>query len=134
METTKKTKTMYFAELREIVENASTDEAMQNELLEFIDKEVAAIARRKDKAKERAEKKKNESDALTEKIFATLDEEYMTLDEILPLLDDEEEITKNKVTSRLGKLVKAGRVEKDTVRVEDKKRMAYRKIVEEVAA
>lgn len=134
METTKKTKTMYFAELREIVENASTDEAMQNELLEFIDKEVAAIARRKDKAKERAEKKKNESDALTEKIFAALDEEYMTLDEILPLLDDEEEITKNKVTSRLGKLVKAGRVEKDTVRVEDKKRMAYRKIVEEVAA
>lgn len=134
METTKKTKTMYFAELREIVENAFTDEAMQNELLEFIDKEVAAIARRKDKAKERAEKKKNESDALTERIFAALDEEYMTLDEILPLLDDEEEITKNKVTSRLGKLVKAGRVEKDTVRVEDKKRMAYRKIVEEVAA
>lgn len=134
METTKKTKTMYFAELREMVENNFTDEAMQNELLEFIDKEVAAIARRKDKARERAEKKKNESDALTEKIFAVLDEEYMTLDEILPLLDDEEEITKNKVTSRLGKLVKAGRVEKDTVRVEDKKRMAYRKIVEEVAA
>lgn len=133
MENTKKTKAMYFAELREMVVNW-VDLENQDDLLEFIDKEIAVLERRKEKARERAVERKAESDALTEKIFDALEDEFMTLDDILPLLDDEEDITKNKVTSRLGKLIKAGKVEKEMVKVEDKKRMAYRKVAEEVAA
>lgn len=133
MENTKKTKAMYFAELREMVVNW-VDLENQDDLLEFIDKEVATLERRKEKARERAVERKAESDALTDKIFDALEDEFMTLDDILPLLDDEEDITKNKVTSRLGKLIKAGKVEKEMVKVEDKKRMAYRKVAEEVAA
>lgn len=133
MENTKKTKAMYFAELREMVVNWA-DLENQDDLLEFIDKEIAVLERRKEKARERAVERKAESDALTEKIFDALEDEFMTLDDILPLLDDEEDITKNKVTSRLGKLIKAGKVEKEMVKVEDKKRMAYRKVAEEVAA
>lgn len=133
MENTKKTKAMYFAELREMVVNW-VDLENQDDLLEFIDKEIAVLERRKEKARERAVERKAESDALTDKIFDALEDEFMTLDDILPLLDDEEDITKNKVTSRLGKLIKAGKVEKEMVKVEDKKRMAYRKVAEEVAA
>lgn len=133
METTKKTKAMYFAELREMVVNWA-DLENQDDLLEFIDKEIAVLERRKEKARERAVERKAESDALTDKIFDALEDKFMTLDDILPLLDDEEDITKNKVTSRLGKLIKAGKVEKEMVKVEDKKRMAYRKVAEEVAA
>lgn len=133
MENTKKTKAMYFAELREMVVNW-VDLENQDDLLEFIDKEIAVLERRKEKARERAVERKAESDALTDKIFDALGDEFMTLDDILPLLDDEEDITKNKVTSRLGKLIKAGKVEKEMVKVEDKKRMAYRKVAEEVAA
>ena len=133
MENTKKTKAMYFAELREMVVNW-VDLENQDDLLEFIDKEIAVLERRKEKARERAVERKAESDALTDKIFDALEDEFMTLDDILPLLDDEEDITKNKVTSRLGKLIKAGKVEKEMVKVEDKKWMAYRKVAEEVAA
>ncbi len=133
MENTKKTKAMYFAELREMVVNW-VDLENQDDLLEFIDKEIAVLERRKEKARERAVERKAESDALTDKIFDALEDEFMTLDDILPLLDDEEDITKNKVTSRLGRLIKAGKVEKEMVKVEDKKRMAYRKVAEEVAA
>ena len=133
MENTKKTKAMYFAELREMVVNW-VDLENQDDLLEFIDKEIAVLERRKETARERAVERKAESDALTEKIFDALEDEFMTLDDILPLLDDEEDITKNQVTSRLGRLFKAGKVEKEMVKVEDKKRMAYRKVAEEVAA
>ena len=36
------------------------------------------------------------------------------------------EVTRNKVTARLGKLVKAGTIVKEAVKVEGNKRMAYR--------
>ena len=75
-------------------------------------------------AAKRAEKKKQESDALTDRIYALLDEDLITVDEILEELDDEE-VTRNKVTARLGKLVKAGKVEKESVKVDGNRRMAY---------
>ena len=49
----------------------------------------------------------------------------MTVDEIVLALDSED-VTRNKVTARLGKLVKAGSIVKETVKVEGNKRMAYR--------
>ena len=73
----------------------------------------------------RAEKKRAESDALTDAIFACITDKLATVDEIVLALDAED-VTRNKVTARLGKLVKAGLIEKDAVKVEGKKRMAYR--------
>lgn len=122
--TIKKTKAMYFAELRAMVEGW-VDREDQDELLEFIDKQIEALEKRKDAAARRAEKKKAESDAMTEAILGMLGDELMTVDEIVVALDDEE-VTRNKVTARLGKLVKAGSVEKDIVKVDGKKKMAYR--------
>ena len=123
--TVKKTKAMYFAELREMILDTVQDEEKQNELLEFIDKQVEALEKRKVAAAGRAKKKKAESDALTDAILAQIGEELITVDEIVIALNDEE-ITRNKVTARLGKLVKAGMIEKEYVKVEGNKRMAYR--------
>lgn len=122
----KKTKAMYFAELREMVTVAVEDEARRNELVEFIDKQVEALEKRKVAAAARAEKKKAESDALTEEIFERIGEELITVDEIVITFDEEEEVSRAKVTARLGKLVNAGRIEKEAVKVDGKKRMAYR--------
>lgn len=127
--TVKKTKAMYFAELREMVEGW-VDREDQADLLEFIDKQVEALEKRKVAAAERAEKKRAESDAMTDAILGMIGEELITVDEIVVALDDEE-VTRNKVTARLGKLVKAGVIEKETVKVDGKKRMAYRLVATE---
>ena len=123
----KKTKAMYFAELREMVTAAVEDEARREELVEFIDKQVEALEKRKVAAAARAEKKKAESDALTEEIFERIGDELITVDEIVVTFDEEEEVSRAKVTARLGKLVNAGRIEKEAVKVDGKKRMAYRR-------
>lgn len=123
--TVKKTKAMYFAELREMVLAAVEDQAQQDELVEFIDKQIETLEKRKVAAAERAEKKKAESDAMTDAILAQIGNKLITVDEIVIALDSEE-VTRNKVTARLGKLVKAGVIVKEAVKVEGNKRMAYR--------
>ena len=123
--TMKKTKAMYFAELREMVLAAVEDKAQQDELVEFIDKQIETLEKRKVAAAERAEKKKAESDAMTDAILAQIGDELITVDEIVVALDSEE-VTRNKVTARLGKLVKAGMIVKEAVKVDGNKRMAYR--------
>lgn len=123
--TVKKTKAMYFAELREMVLAAVEDQAQQDELVEFIDKQIETLEKRKVAAAERAEKKKAESDAMTDAILAQIGNELITVDEIVIALNSEE-VTRNKVTARLGKLVKAGTIVKEAVKVEGNKRMAYR--------
>ena len=129
--TAKKTKSMYFEELREMVMTVVTDEEKQNELVEFIDKQIEMLEKRKASAAERAAKKKAESDALTDEIFALIGEDLITVDEIVAALDNEE-VTRNKVTARLGKLVKAEKIVKESVKTEDgNKRMAYRLNAEE---
>ena len=123
--TVKKTKAMYFAELREMVLAAVEDQAQQDELVEFIDKQIETLEKRKVAAAERAKKKKAESDAMTDAILAQIGNELITVDEIVIALDSEE-VTRNKVTARLGKLVKAGTIVKEAVKVDGNKRMAYR--------
>ena len=121
----KKTKAMYFAELRELVMDVVEDQARQDELLDFIDKQTEMLEKRKAAAAERAVKKRAESDAMTEAILAQIGDELITVDEIVIALNDES-VTRNKVTARLGKLFKAGLIEKEMVKVGDAKRMAYR--------
>jgi DNA-binding transcriptional ArsR family regulator len=122
--TVKKTKAMYFAELREMVENW-VDREDKDDLIAFIDKQVETLEKRKASAAERAERKRAESDAMTDAILAQIGDELITVDEIVLALDSED-VTRNKVTARLGKLVKAGLVTKEMVKVEGNKRMAYR--------
>lgn len=131
--TKKITKADNFAELRNIVIATVEDEAKKDDLVAFIDKQLAELEKRKVDAAKRAEKKKAESDELTEEIFDLLGEELTTVDEVVVALDNEE-ITRAKVTARLGKLVKEGRIVKEAVKVDGKKRMAYRVAGEEADA
>lgn len=121
----KKTKAMYFEELREMVIAAVEDQAQQDELVEFIDKQLETLDKRKASAAARAAKKREASDTMTEDILARIGDEWQTVDEIVAAVGDEN-VTRNKVTARLGKLVKAGTIEKEAIKVGDNKRMAYR--------
>ena len=130
---TKITKAENFATLRQIVLDTVADQEEQDALIEFIDNEVAILEKRKADAAKRAEKKKAESDELTEEIFDLLGEELTTVDEVVVALDNEE-ITRAMVTARLGKLVREGRIVKEDVKVDGKKRKAYRVAGEEADA
>lgn len=123
----KKTKAMYFAELREMVEENWTEDKDKDELLGFIDNELAILEKRKAAASERAAKKRAESDALTDKIYEALGDEPMTIDAILEAVADED-VTRNKVTARLSKLVKAEKVAKESIKIDGNKRMAYSRV------
>ena len=123
--TTKKTKTMLFEELREIVIDVVKDEEKQNELVDFIDKQIELLVKRKAAAADRAAKKKEESDALTEEILGLIGEDLVTVDEIVIAIN-REDVTRNKVTARLGKLFKSGAIVKEIVKVDGNKRMAYK--------
>ena len=70
---------------------------------------------------------------MTDAILAQIGNEPITVDEIVIALDSEE-VTRNKVTARLGKLVKAGTIVKEAVKVEGNKRMAYRLATDAEAA
>jgi DNA-binding transcriptional regulator GbsR (MarR family) len=122
MATEKKTKVMYFTEIRELIEN--TDVEGKADFLEFIDKEVETLKKRAAAASERAAKKRAESDELTDQIYNLIGSEPMTVDEIVENLGVEG-VTRNKVTARLGKLVKAEKIVKEAVKVDGNKRMTY---------
>lgn len=125
--TVKKTKAMYFAELREMIMNVVEDQEKQDELIQFIDKQLESLEKRKVAAAARAEQKKTESDGLTAAIYSRLTCDFMTVDDILATFNEEDKVTRNKITARLGKLVKAEEVVKETIKTEDgSKKMAYK--------
>ncbi len=79
-----------------------------------------------DKAKERAAKKKQESDVLTDDIFALLREDFQTADAITEAIGVEA-VTKSKVVARLTKLVNTGEAVKEQIKTEDgRKLMGYK--------
>ena len=106
-------------------------------VIEFCEKEIAALDRKAEKAKETAAKKKAESDALLEVVYDALGEdEFETIAAIAKrVVDVESEATVGKVQYRLTALAKEGRAEKSTIVIpatEDtkmRKVVGYRKIV-----
>ena len=129
----KMTKVMYFEVIRGIVEGLGAEAFPEgvnaDDVLDFIDRQVALLDKRAAASKERAAKKRAASDELTELIYTMIfeAEDFITADDIVEKIGDEE-VTKNKVTARVSKLVKAGRVVKEQIKFAEggKKRMAYR--------
>jgi len=126
MENTEKkfTKVDYFTLLKDVVDGATLDAETAMNVKDFLDKEIEQLEKRKVAAKDRAEKKKAESDALTDEIYALLTDEPQTVEDLLAAFEDET-VTRNKITSRLGKLVKAGLAEKDTAKIDGNRKMVY---------
>ena len=96
----------------------------RDEVLEFIEKEIAAIDAKNAKAKERAAEKRAEGDELQGRILALMGEEPMTINDIVAALGDEG-LTPAKVVARMKNLVKNETVAKAAVKVEGRKLMAY---------
>ena len=86
------TKKEYYAMLKEIVEESKDieTEISKEELLEFINKQVASIETKAEKAKEKAAEKKANGDELREVVQSVLTDEYQTIDTILSQIEGED--------------------------------------------
>lgn len=79
----------------------------------FAEKKLAQLDKRAESAKIRAAKKKAEGDALIEAVFACIGDEAKTRTQITSeLIDEGYDVTEGKITARLTKLVKDGRIAK----------------------
>lgn len=94
-------------------------------IVEFCDKEIAALGAKAEKAKARAAAKKAEGDELRGIVASVLTTEPMIAEDVLAAITGVEDLTKAKVIARLTQLVKAGDAVKTEVTVDGKKRMAY---------
>ena len=120
------TKRDYYEMLKEIVLNANIEGA--TELVEFIDKQVALIDSKAEKAKERNAEKKAKGDELREVVQSVLTDEFQTIDAIASQIEGEE-ITKAKITARLTSLVKNGIAEKTDVKDDEGRKLKAYKLV-----
>ena len=121
---TKITKKEMFALIKETIITGVMPEAIDEDaIVEFCDKEIAALDRKAGKAKETAARKRAEGDELTERVAEVLSDELTTIADITELIGDEA-VSKAKVQYRLNQLVKAGRAVKEemTVETDGKKR------------
>lgn len=97
------------------------------ELREFCIKQVEIIDRKAEKAKARNAERKAAGDELRDMVFGALTEELQTIPQIMEAMGlDDPEITRAKVSARLGQLVKAGDVEKLAMFVDGKRTMHYK--------
>lgn len=115
------TKRERFEELKTVAAAAGRED-----LVEFLDEQIAMLDRRLEKAKEYKAKKNAVSDELKTKIAAALTNSFTPADVITELVaGGDEEVTKAKVTARLGQLVRAGEAEKITIKVDKRRVVAY---------
>lgn len=104
----------------------SVDVEGKDEALAFISKEVAALDAKNEKAKERAAAKRAEGDALRGAIEGVLNSEPMTVNEIMAAVEaDYPDITPAKVVARVRQSIENGVVNKETVKLEGRKLVAY---------
>lgn len=94
-------------------------------IVEFCDKEIAALGAKAEKAKARAAAKKAEGDELRAIVASVLTTEPMIAEDVLAAITGVKDLTKAKVIARLTQLCKAGEAVKTEVTVDGKKRMAY---------
>ena len=101
-------------------ENVVTD----SDVKDFIEKSIAQIDARNEKAKERQAQKKAEGDELRAQVKAVLGTEPMKVAEIVAAINDPE-VTSAKVVARLTQLVKSGDVVKEDVKVDGRNLKVY---------
>lgn len=121
--TEKTTKKGYFEMIEEIVR--ASDDSRVEDILNFIEHEKELLEAKRVKAQAKAEKTRNEGDELRKAVQSCLTDEFQIISDIFAQIDGED-VTQPKVTARLNQLVKAGIAEKEQVKTEDGKRMAYR--------
>jgi hypothetical protein len=119
----KKTKAMQFAEIKEVI--AAVEVEGRDEMVAFLDEQIASLAAKAEKAKERAAARKAEGDELRAVVKSVLTDEVQTIDAIVAQIEGED-VSKAKVTARLSQLVNASEAVKEMVSVEGRKLTAYK--------
>lgn len=120
------TKRDYYEILQGIIAANVANDEEKAELLEFLDKQIALIDTKAEKAKARNAEKKANGDELREVVASVLTEDFQTIDAIVTQIEGEE-ITKAKVTARLTALVNNGIAEKTDVKDDEGRKLkAYR--------
>lgn len=98
-------------------------------VMEFCDKEIAALDAKAAKAKERAAAKKAEADVLMTQVEEALTSEFQTIADIAAAVAEvNADATVSKVTYRLGKLVESGVAEKTDVTIPGSEGVKARKV------
>lgn len=122
----KVTKKDYFEALKVAVEGMDTvGEYAVEDVINFIDTQIAQLDAKAAKAKENAAKKAAEGDELRVAVLAAVTDTFQTADEITAAIEGED-VTKSKVVARLTQLVKAGDVVKEEQKTDNGKKMAYK--------
>ena len=120
MTETKRTTAMKLTEWKELyADNA--------EFVEYAENELAKLAKKNEKAKERAAEKRAIGDELQADVLAVITDAPQTRDDILVALNDETgELTVHKIQSKLNNLVESNQISKCKVKTEDgKTKTAY---------
>lgn len=94
-------------------------------IVDFCDREIAALGAKAEKARARAAAKRAEGDELRGTVASVLTKEPMLAEDVLAAITGVEDLTRAKVIARLSQLVKTGEAVKTEVTVDGKKRMAY---------
>lgn len=117
----KMTKKEYFeAIIKVLSEDNYTD------LINFCQDQIVLLDNKSKKAKEKAVEKKANGDALRQLVQDTLTQEYQTISEIYSKIENQEQYSKAKVTSRLTQLVKAGLADKIDIKTENRTVKGYK--------
>lgn len=117
----KMTKKEYFeAIIKVLSEDNHTD------LINFCQDQIVLLDNKSKKAKEKAIEKKANGDALRQLVQDTLTQEYQTISEIYSKIENQEQYSKAKVTSRLTQLVKAGLADKTDIKTENRTVKGYK--------
>ena len=131
--TTTHTKREFYEAIKGCMETGDMS-IIPEEVIAFCDKEIAALDRKAEKARENAAKKKAEGDKLTDLVRAALTENFqITADIAAAIPTDETEVSIAKVQYRLNQLISLGEAEKTDMSIGEagSKRTlkAYRRIV-----
>ena len=112
--TEKYTKSQKLADIETILSQVETTDYDVATLIEFVQSEQAALARKATKAKEKAAERKTERDELCEAVYAVLTTEPQTREQITEQITLPE-VTVAKVGARLKKLFDAGDIVKSEI-------------------
>lgn len=104
---------------RDILNSIINGTADPDVLVEYATKRIGQLDKRNAAAAKRAAAKRAEADEITKVIYGLLSDEPMNRDMVVDALAEQGiEMTSNKVTARLTKLYKEGRVNKEKGKVE----------------
>lgn len=115
----KVTRLEQYAAIREVLVEAGKDE-----LVAFIDHQVALLTDKTEKAKAREAAKRAAGDELKAVVGSLVTDEPQTADEIAAQIEGED-VTRAKVIARLTQLIRDGKVAKEQRREEKRKYMVY---------